>query len=51
MLSIAKAAELLDVSKSTVRRLIASGQLRAIKIGGQVRIRLMDLVAFINGAS
>ena len=48
LLSIEKTAEFLDVSASTVRRLVKSRQLKASKIGGQIRISLIDLHAFID---
>ena len=43
------AAALLRLSARTVRGLIASGRLRAVKIGGATRIRRSDLDAFISG--
>jgi excisionase family DNA binding protein len=48
LLSIEKAGEFLDVSASTVRRLVKTGQLKAHKIGGQIRISMADLLAFID---
>ena len=42
-LTIAEVAECLKVDERTVRRWIKSGQLRAHKIGGCVRISLADL--------
>jgi excisionase family DNA binding protein len=48
LLSIEKTAEFLDVSASTVRRLVSSRQLKASKIGGQIRISLIDLLAYID---
>ena len=41
--SMADAAELLDVTERTVRRQIASGQLRAIRFGRTIRIHRDDL--------
>jgi len=38
-----KAARLLDVSESTIRRQIRSGQLPAFQVGKQWRILLTDL--------
>jgi excisionase family DNA binding protein len=38
-----KAARLLDVSESTIRRLIKSGKLKATRYGRQWRILLSDL--------
>jgi len=40
-------AERLGVSHRTVTRLIESGQLKALRIGAQVRIRVSDLEKFI----
>lgn len=42
-ISILKAAALMDVHPETIRRLIKSGQLPAIRLGGQWRIRLSQL--------
>lgn len=38
-----KAAELMDVSEDTIRRLIKSGRLKARRIGRQWRILVKDL--------
>lgn len=38
-----KAAELMDVSEDTIRRLIKNGQLKARRIGRQWRILVSDL--------
>jgi excisionase family DNA binding protein len=38
-----KAAELMDVSEDTIRRLIKSGRLKARRIGRQWRILVTDL--------
>jgi excisionase family DNA binding protein len=48
LISIEKTAEFLDVSPSTVRRLVSSRQLKAHKVGGQIRISMADLLAFID---
>jgi excisionase family DNA binding protein len=50
LLSLKKAAARLDVSVPTVRRLASKGVLRAVKIGGQLRIAISDLQAFISAA-
>lgn len=47
MLSKSDVGERLGVSHRTVTRLIDAGQLRAFKVGQQVRIRERDLDAFI----
>lgn len=48
MLSIKKVAVQLDVSESTVRRLIGSNELPSYRIGGQVRIAEKDLEIFVK---
>jgi excisionase family DNA binding protein len=50
-LSIEKVADLWDISVSTLRRMIKRKELPAIKVGGQWRIRLTDLHAFIEKES
>ncbi len=47
-MKIEDAAEKLQVSKSTVRRLIINGDLPAVKIGKSVRIRSDDWEQFMN---
>jgi len=42
------AARLLSVSLSQIEKLVASGELRAFRVGRSVRIELMELVAFIE---
>lgn len=44
VLSIAAAAEYLDVSKDTVRRLISQGDLKAYRIGRSIRIHPRDVM-------
>jgi excisionase family DNA binding protein len=48
LVSIETAASLLDVSRSSIRRLIKNKRLPALKIGGQVRIRMVDLRRLIE---
>lgn len=43
LLSIQETADALNISRDTVRRLISKGELRALKIGRQIRIRPQDL--------
>ena len=50
LLSLKEAAARLDVSVPTVRRLASKGVLQAVKIGGQLRIAISDLQAFIGAA-
>lgn len=47
LLTLREAAERLTVSERTVRTLIASGQLRRLRIGRTVRIDPSDLRALI----
>jgi excisionase family DNA binding protein len=46
--TVATTAEILNVSEKTVRRLIANGCLRAIRIGGLVRVAPADLEDLIR---
>ena len=48
-LSYQKAARALDVSQRTIRRLVADGDLPAVRIAGAVRIRLVDLEEHLAG--
>jgi excisionase family DNA binding protein len=48
LLSLEKVAETLDVSISTVRRLIKAGQLKATRVGGQLRVSAVALQNFIT---
>ena len=43
MLSIKETADLLDVSETTVRRMIHKGQLKAVKIGALYKIPISEL--------
>lgn len=45
---IIEAADYLDVSASTVRRLIEYGKLEAAKIGGQIKISTEALDKFVE---
>lgn len=42
------AAEYLDVSRDTVRRLVGKGELLAVKLGGSTRYAKKDLDALIE---
>jgi excisionase family DNA binding protein len=42
-LSIAKSAKRIDVSQDSIRRMIDSGELKAKKFGGSIRIKISDL--------
>jgi excisionase family DNA binding protein len=46
--TVAEAAKILNVSEKTVRRLIKAGDLRAIRIGGLLRIDQADLEDLIR---
>ena len=48
LLTVAEIAKILNSSERTVRRAIASRELRAIKINGLVRIAPADLEDFIR---
>jgi excisionase family DNA binding protein len=48
LLTVTEAAEILNTSPKTVRRRVAEGELRAIKIGGVLRIDPVDLEDFIR---
>ena len=50
LLSLARVAELLDVSISTVRRLIKERALRARHVGGQLRVSLADFQAYVEAS-
>lgn len=46
MVSLETAAELMDVSVKTLRRMIARGELRAVRFGSRlIRVRVADLEA------
>jgi excisionase family DNA binding protein len=49
LLTVAQAATILSVSQRTVRRLIASGTIRGIRIGRLVRLRPRDMEQCIAG--
>lgn len=51
MLSVQHAAEYCDVSKWTIQRLIANGELRAMRVGKRIRIAQSDLDHYIQRAS
>ena len=48
LLSLAEAADLLCVSKSTMYRLLDQGRLRGMKAGKQWRFRKEDLLAYMQ---
>lgn len=48
LLSVAEAAELLRLSKHTIRAWLSQRRLPFVKLGGRVLFRMEDLVTFIN---
>jgi excisionase family DNA binding protein len=48
LLKVGEVAENLALSVATVRRLVRSGQLASIRIGGSVRFRLEDVSGLIE---
>jgi len=51
LLSVRQIAEQFGLGLVTVRRYIASGQLKHLRIGGSVRVRVEDLQAFLEASS
>ena len=50
LLTLEDLAERLQVSVSTIRRMIAAGQIRAFKLGARVwRVRRVDYEAYLAG--
>jgi excisionase family DNA binding protein len=49
LLSLRATAERLSVSTRTVRRLVATGQLPALKVGGQLRFDPAELEQWLYG--
>lgn len=48
LLTLKQAADRLQVSMSTIRRLIKAEKLQAVRIGRNLRVRPADLEAYIN---
>lgn len=48
--SVAQIAKTFGVGQLTVRRWIASGELKHIRIGSTIRIRIEDVEAFISAS-
>jgi excisionase family DNA binding protein len=46
--TVEEVAKMLRVSEATVRRLIKSGQLKAVSVGNQFRISQEDLDEFLS---
>lgn len=51
LLTVAEVADLLRVSNMTVYRLIKGGELAAIRVGKNYRIRQQDLDAYLSAGS
>lgn len=49
MLSVAEAARILRVSRATAYRLIGSGELPAVRVGGSLRVDRGELDGYIYG--
>ena len=49
LLKTPEVAQILRVSQPTVRRIIADGDLRSIKVGRSVRVDLADLTEYLKG--
>jgi excisionase family DNA binding protein len=47
LLKLSRVAELLDLSSKSVRRMIESRELIAIRVGGQWRVDPRDLAAYL----
>ena len=48
LLTLAEVAGFLRVSPKTVRRLVASGRLRCVRLGRVLRFQLADLFRFVE---
>ena len=48
MLKVPEAAKILNVSKSTVYKLMQTGELRHVRIRGSRRIKISDLKTYID---
>jgi excisionase family DNA binding protein len=48
LLTLTEAAQLLHVSTKTLQRMIRSGDLPALKVGGQWRLRESQLISWIQ---
>ena len=48
LLTLDQVAAKLQVSMSTVRRLLDRGELKAVRIGRSLRVRPVDLAAYID---
>ena len=51
MLSVKEIAKMLSVSKRTVQRMVKRGDLNAIRVGGQIRVRRSALDRMLRECS
>lgn len=51
LLSVRQIAHQFGLGQLSVRRYIASGQLKHVRIGGSVRVRVEDVQAFIDAST
>ena len=49
LINVSEAAQILNCSKRTIRRLINDGALPCLKVRGSIRIQSEALSAYING--
>jgi len=47
-ISVDEASEMVGVSKSTIRREIDRGRLKAVRVGRRVRVRVSELKAYVE---
>ena len=50
VLKLGEAASYLNISHGTLRRMLAAGSIRAVKVGGCWRFRLEDLRRYLDPA-
>lgn len=51
LLNIREVIEILNVSDSTIRRLVSTKELKCYKIGGQLRFKPDDIERYLNQTS
>lgn len=49
VLTVAQVAHVLQVSETTTREIIQRGEIRAIRVGKQLRVRRRALYAYLDG--
>jgi len=50
LLSIKRAAELLDLGESTLRRLVAQGKIKSVRVGGKILIPSSEVQRLIQSS-